>query len=87
MPIYPDDPFFGGIAPKQLRRGNLTQVQDYVPALAELVYSTNTNQLYIGDGTTVGGHLISGGGGNGGNLDFGTITQPAGFTLDLGSIL
>ena len=85
MPIYPDNPFFGGVAPKQLRRGTLAEVQNYVPALAELVYSTTTNQLYIGTGDTVGGLLISGGGGAGGSLDFGYILQPAGFTLDLGS--
>ena len=85
MPIYPNDPYFGGNAPKQLRRGTLAEVQNYVPALAELVYSTSTNELYIGDGDTVGGLLISGGGGTGGNLDFGYITAPAGFTLDLGS--
>ncbi len=87
MPIFPNDPFFGGNAPKQLRRGSLAEVQNYVPALAELVYSTTTNQLYIGDGDTVGGLLVSGGGGGGagGGLDFGFILAPAGFSLDLGS--
>jgi hypothetical protein len=84
MPIYPSNPFFGGVAPKQLRRGSLAEVQNYVPALAELVYSTTTNQLFVGTGDAVGGLLLSGGG-NGGNLDFGYILQPAGFTLDLGS--
>ena len=83
MPIYPNDPYFGGIAPKQLRRGSLAEVQNYVPAMAELVYSTTTNQLYVGNGSTVGGLLIVGGAG--GSLDFGYILQPAGFTLDLGT--
>ena len=83
MPIYPNDPYFGGNEPKQLRRGSLAEVQNYVPALAELVYSTTTNQLYIGTGDTVGGLLV--GGGAGGGLDFGFILAPAGFTLDLGS--
>ena len=83
MPIYPNDPYFGGIAPKQLRRGSLAEVQNYVPALAELVYSTTTNQLYVGTGNAVGGLLLSGGGA--GSLDFGYILAPAGFSLDLGS--
>jgi hypothetical protein len=83
MPIYPDNPYFGGIAPKQLRRGSLAEIQNYVPALAELVYSTTTNQLFVGTGDTVGGLLISGSGGGG--LDFGYILAPAGFSLDLGS--
>ena len=85
MPIYPDNPFFAGNAPKQLRRGSLPEVQNYVPALAELVYSTSTNELFVGDGSTVGGLLLSSGGGAGG-LDFGYILAPSGFSLDLGSI-
>jgi hypothetical protein len=85
MPIYPDNPYFGGIAPKQLRRGRLDEVQNYVPAVAELVYSTSTNELFVGNGTTVGGLLLSSGGGAGG-LDFGYILAPSGFSLDLGSI-
>ena len=64
MPFYPNDPFFNGIAPIQLRRGSLAQVQQYVPAAGELVLSTDTTQLYVGDGTTVGGSLITGGGGS-----------------------
>ena len=85
MPIYPDNPFFAGNEPKQLRRGSAAEVANYVPALAELVYSTSDNQLYIGNGSTVGGLLLSSGGGAGG-LDFGYILAPSGFSLDLGSI-
>ena len=70
MPVYPNDPFFGGIEPKQLRRGSAAEVANYVPALAELVYSTTTNQLFCGDGTTVGGLPITGGAAN---YDFGPI--------------
>lgn len=70
MPIYPDNPFFQGIAPKQLRRGSLAEVQNYVPAVAELVYSTSTNELFAGDGVTVGGIPITGGASN---YDFGPI--------------
>ena len=39
-----------------------------------------TNGYYYANGTP-----FAGGGGGGGNLDFGTFTVPAGFTLDLGS--
>jgi len=81
MPIYPSN---FSIPPLQMRRGTLPQISNYVPAQGELVVSTSTNQLYVGDGVTVGGWLISG---NGGNLDFGSITAPAGFSLDLGSIV
>jgi len=72
-------------APLQLKRGALDRVQAYTPAPGEPVYSTTTNQLYIGDGVTPGGLLINAAS-NGGNLDFGSILAPVGFTLDLGSI-
>jgi hypothetical protein len=81
MPTYPSD---YQIPPFQLRRGSLAQVTNYVPAQGELVFSTSTNQVYVGDGNTVGGILVAGGGA-GGDLDFGTFTAPAGFTLDLGT--
>ena len=84
MPIYPDDPAFNGILPLQLRRGSLDKVENYVPAQGELVFSTSTNQVFVGDGTTVGGHLVTGGAVQ--SLDFGTFSSPASFTLDLGSI-
>jgi len=80
MPIYPSDYV---TPPLQLRRGPTAKVSDYVAAQGELVFNTSTNQVYVGDGVTVGGILVTGGGG-GGNLDFGTFAAPAGFTLDLG---
>lgn len=86
MPIYPNDPAFEGFLPLQLRRGELAKTQNYVPAEGELVYSTTTYQVFVGDGTTVGGWLVGTGGGGGGSLDFGYITAPAGFSLDLGQI-
>jgi hypothetical protein len=82
--ILPNNPYFENKAPFQIRRGTIAQIQQYVPASGEFIYSTTTNQVFIGTGSTPGGILVSGGGG--GNLDFGTITSPAGFTLDLGSI-
>jgi hypothetical protein len=56
-----------------------------VPAEGEPVYATDINQLFVGDGVTPGGIVVSGY--TGGNLDFGTFVEPAGFTLDLGSIV
>ena len=63
MPIYPDNPAFEGFQPLQLRRGLFTATQNYVGAEGELFYSTDTHQLFIGDGNTVGGFEITGGGG------------------------
>lgn len=84
MPVYPDNPAFEGFLPLQLRRGSLDRTQNYVPAEGELIYSTTTYQVFVGDGSTVGGWPVSGQGG--GDLDFGSIIAPSGFSLDLGSI-
>jgi hypothetical protein len=81
MPIYPNDYVQ---PPLQLRRSGIAKVSDYVAAEGELVYSTNTNQLFIGDGVTVGGILVTNAG-QVGSLDFGTFSSPAGFSLDMGS--
>ena len=80
-----DNSIFNGYKPLQLRRGALSQLGQYIPNDGELIYSSSTRQLFVGDNVTPGGILVTGGGG-GGNLDFGSITEPAGFTLDLGSI-
>lgn len=39
----------------QIRRGTDTERQGVVFALGELVYTTNTQKLYVGDGLTMGG--------------------------------
>lgn len=83
--IYPDDPFFGGRAPNQSRRGTLTQVNNYVPAEGEIIFATDTLQVFVGDGETPGGHPITAST-TIGTLDFGAILTPAGFTLDMGTI-
>ena len=72
------------IPPFQLRRGTYAQVQNYVPAVGELVFAIDTLQVYVGDGVKVGGWLIGGSGI--GNYDFGTITNPNGGVLDFGTI-
>lgn len=51
--------------PLQLRRGTDTQRTSITPAVGEPVFTTDTKQLYIGDGTTVGGVAVGGGGGGG----------------------
>lgn len=47
----------------RLRRGTDLQRQSITFAEGELVYVTDTGEIYVGDGSTVGGNLIVGGGG------------------------
>ena len=44
----------------QIRRGLEKYRLTYIPAEAELVYITDTKKLYVGDGYTAGGILITG---------------------------
>tara|TARA_A100001015_G_scaffold8875_1_gene10804 strand:- start:3571 stop:5358 length:1788 start_codon:yes stop_codon:yes gene_type:complete len=44
----------------KLRRGTNAQRLTITPAEGELIYTTDTKKLYAGDGTTIGGNLISG---------------------------
>jgi hypothetical protein len=63
----------------QLRRGTSGTRTSIVPVAGELIYTTDNKLVYVGDGTTAGGTLVSGGGLNdivndttpqlGGNLD------------------
>lgn len=65
----------------QIRRGTAAQRTGITPVAGELLYTTDTKLVYVGDGTTAGGNIISGGGGGitdivndttpqlGGNLD------------------
>ena len=46
----------------QIRRGLAADRTTITPAQGELLYTTDTKQLYAGDGTTPGGVLITGGG-------------------------
>jgi hypothetical protein len=43
----------------QIRRGTDAERLTIIPALAEPIWTTDTEKLYIGDGTTVGGVLAS----------------------------
>lgn len=46
--------------PLQIRRGTDIQRQAITPAAGELIFVTNTNQLYVGNGSTPGGILATG---------------------------
>jgi hypothetical protein len=49
----------------QIRRGTEAERLTITPLTAELIYVTDTQLVYVGDGTTVGGVLVGSGGGNG----------------------
>jgi hypothetical protein len=46
----------------RLRRGTDAERLLITPAQGELIYTTDTRKLYIGDGTTVGGRIVEGSG-------------------------
>lgn len=46
----------------QIRRGTAAQRTSVTPAEGELLYTTDTKLVYVGDGSTAGGNIISGGG-------------------------
>ena len=46
----------------QLRRGTSGTRTGIVPAAGELIYTTDTKLVYVGDGSTAGGTAVSGGG-------------------------
>lgn len=66
----------------QLRRGTNAERTSITPSQGEPIYTTDTKQLYIGDGATAGGVVVGGGGGSlsVNTQDFtasGTWTKPA----------
>ena len=44
----------------RLRRGTDAQRGTITPAEGELIFTTDTKKIYAGDGTTVGGRIVSG---------------------------
>lgn len=52
--------------PLQFRRGTDAQRTAVTPAAGEPIWVTDTQALYVGDGSTAGGVAITGGGGGGG---------------------
>jgi len=62
----------------QIRRGTNATRTTITPSEGELLYTTDTKNLYIGDGTTLGGNIITGGGGGLANLVDDTTPQLGG---------
>ena len=52
--------------PIQFRRGTDAQRTAVTPAAGEPIWVTDTDELYVGDGSTPGGVVVTGGGGGGG---------------------
>ena len=44
----------------RLRRGTDAQRGTITPAEGELIYTTDTKKIYAGDGSSVGGNIVSG---------------------------
>jgi hypothetical protein len=42
----------------QIRRGTNAERQTITPAAGELIFTTDTKKLYIGDGSTAGGVVV-----------------------------
>jgi len=45
----------------QIRRGTEAQRSSVTPDAGELLFTTDLFQIFVGDGTTVGGHFVGGG--------------------------
>ena len=67
----------------RLRRGTDAERQLITPVEGELIYTTDTKLLYVGDGSTAGGTLVTGAGGGGSStLDGLTDTDLTGAAND-----
>ena len=62
----------------RLRRGTDAERQLITPVEGELIYTTDTKLLYVGDGSTAGGSLVTGAGGGSSTLDALTDTNLTG---------
>jgi hypothetical protein len=67
----------------RLRRGTDTERQLITPVEGELIYTTDTKLLYVGDGSTLGGVLVTGSGGGAGGEVIDDTTPQLGGNLDL----
>ena len=64
--------------PFKIRRGPESERQRFVPSEGELLYTTDSKKLYIGDGITIGGNLATGysGSSSGGYGYTGSVGDP-----------
>lgn len=62
----------------KLRRGLSSDRTTITPAEGELLYTTDTKIVYVGDGSTLGGNAVSGGGGTGSPYSLSPLTAAAG---------
>ena len=53
----------------QIRRGTDAERQLFIPLQGEIIFTTDTKKLYVGDGTTLGGVAVDTVGGGGGEPD------------------
>lgn len=53
----------------QIRRGTDAERQLFIPLQGEIIFTTDTKKLYVGDGTTLGGVAVDTAGGGGGEPD------------------
>ena len=49
----------------QVKRGTDAARQTITPVEGELIYTTDTKEVYVGDGSTVGGIVVGGAAGGG----------------------
>lgn len=59
----------------RLRRGTDAERLLITPVEGELIYTTDTKLLYVGDGSTAGGTLVTGAGGGGGSTTLAALTD------------
>lgn len=73
----------------KLRQGLATDRTSITPVSGELIYTTDTKRVYVGDGTTPGGNLLTSGGGGGGSMNSFSVSgdDSASFTVNDGDIL
>ena len=60
-PMWPDGPCMGGAGPATAEPMTSAERMTITPAAGKLIYDTDLEILYVGDGETVGGKAVDGG--------------------------